>query len=358
MTTPLRFSLLRSCFALLLTLAFLHCGNTSPEKESDTPAETLNSSPSYPTLGYLVALDPLFNEIVSPETKIEVIASGHTWTEGPVWISYEKCLVFSDVPRNIAYKWTEAKGEEEYLNPSGYTGEKPRGGGKGSNGLTMDNEGNLILCQSGDRVISRLATSADLPAPFFETIADQYEGKKFNSPNDVVVDKKGNIYFTDPNYGLDKDDPDAKEMDYEGVFRVNPKGEVTLITKSWPTPNGIGISPDGKTLYVANSVPSKLIALDLQEDGSATNERVIFDATSLWEKSIAKQRPDGMAINQDGIIFMTGPDGVLVFSPEGKHLGSIKTDKKTSNCTFNEDESVLYVTCDDLVLRVKLQIQL
>lgn len=336
-------------------MILFQCGDAPKEKEDESPAEAIEHLKSYPTLGYLVVLDPLFNELVSPDTKIEVIASGHTWTEGPVWIPYQQCLVFSDVPRNIAYKWTEAKGEEEYLNPSGYTGEKPRGGGKGSNGLTLDNEGNLILCKSGDREISRLGSSTENSVPIFETIADQYEGKKFNSPNDVVVDEKGNIYFTDPNYGLDKDEPSAKEMDYEGVFRISPKGEVTLLTKSWPTPNGIGISPDGKTLYVANSVPSKLIALDLQEDGSATNERVIFDATALWEKSIAKQRPDGMAVNKDGIIFLTGPDGVLLFSPAGKHLGSIKTDKKTSNCTFNEDETVLYVTCDDLVLRVKLR---
>ncbi|MEM9931936.1 MAG: SMP-30/gluconolactonase/LRE family protein [Bacteroidota bacterium] len=254
----------------------------------------------------------------------------------------------------MAYKWTPADGKSEYLNPSGYTQTRPRKGGKGSNGLALDNNGKLILCQSGDRKLARLLSGLGQPVPVYQTLADRYEGKQFNSPNDVVVDKQGNFYFTDPNFGLDKSRPDAKELDYEGVFRVSAEGEVTLITKSWPTPNGIGLSPEGSTLYLANSVPSRLIAIDLAADGTPSNERVLFDATSLWEKSVAKQRPDGMAVNQDGIIFMTGPDGVLVFSPEGKHLGSIKTDKKTSNCTFNEDESVLYVTCDDLVLRVKL----
>ncbi|MEM9527488.1 MAG: sulfatase-like hydrolase/transferase [Bacteroidota bacterium] len=314
----------------------------------------LDSLRRYPTIGYLESFDASFHDIVPSHTKIEVIANGHTWTEGPVWIPSQQCLIYSDVPRNIAYKWTPADGKEEYLNPSGYTGKRPRKGGKGSNGLTLDDEGNLILCQSGDRKIARLLSGLGQPVPVYQTLANQFQGKQFNSPNDVVVDKQGNIYFTDPNFGLDKDLPNAKELDFEGVFRLSPDGKVKLITKSWPTPNGIGISPDGKTLYIANSVPSKLIALDLAEDGTATNERVIFDATALWEKSIEKQRPDGMAINKDGIIFMTGPDGVLVFSPEGKHLGSIKTDKKTSNCTFNEDEKVLYVTCDDLVLRVKL----
>jgi len=355
MTTIIQFSPLHLCFAFLLLLSLSHCGPAPQEKGNDNAVETKDSLKSYPTIGCLETFDPLFDVLVPPQTNIEVIASGHTWTEGPVWVPARQCLLFSDVPRNIAYKWTAANGEEEYLNPSGYTGQKPRDGGKGSNGLTLDNNGKLILCKSGDREVARLLSDTDVSEPVFETLAYEYEGKRFNSPNDLVVDRQGNIYFTDPNYGLDKDVPDAKEMDYQGVFRISPEGEVTLMTKSWPTPNGIGVSPDGKTLYIANSVPSKLIALDLTEEGTTTNERVIFDATELWEKSIAKQRPDGMAINRDGIIFMTGPDGVLVFSPGGKHLGSIKTDKKTSNCTFNEDETVLYVTCDDLVLRVTLK---
>ncbi|MFY0653900.1 MAG: sulfatase-like hydrolase/transferase [Cyclobacteriaceae bacterium] len=314
----------------------------------------LDSLKRYPTIGYLEKFDSKFDKIVPPHTKVEVIASGHTWTEGPVWVPSQQCLLYSDVPRNIAYKWTPIDGKEEYLNPSGYTGVKPRKGGKGSNGLALDNNGNLILCRSGDGEVAKLAANVAMPVPVYQTLAYQYEGKKFNSPNDAVVDKQGNIYFTDPSFGLDKDDPNAKELDFEGVYRISPKGKVSLMTKSWPTPNGVGISPDQKTLYIANSNPAKLIALDLGEDGTASNERVIFDATKLWEKSVAKQRPDGMTINSDGIIFMTGPDGVLVLSQDGKHLGSIKTDKKTSNCTFNEDETVLYVTCDDLVLRVIL----
>lgn len=317
-------------------------------------AKILDSLKRYPTIGYLEKFDSDFDKVVPPHTKIEVIATGHTWTEGPVWIPSQQCLVYSDVPRNIAYKWTPVDGKEEYLNPSGYTGAKPRKGGKGSNGLAIDNAGKLILCRSGDREVARLAVSVARPVPVYQTLANQFEGKKFNSPNDVIVDKQGNIFFTDPSFGLDKDDPNAKEMDFEGVFRISPKGDVALMTKNWPTPNGVGVSPDGTTLYVANSNPAKLIALDLAEDGTSSNERVIFDATKLWEKSVAKQRPDGMAINSDGIIFLAGPDGVLVLTPEGKHLGSIKTDKKTSNCTLNEDETVLYVTCDDYVLRVIL----
>lgn len=314
----------------------------------------LDSLQKYPTIGYLEKIDPSFDEIVPPHTKIEVIASGHTWTEGPVWVPSQQCLIYSDVPRNIAYKWSPTDGKEEYLKPSGYSREKPRKGGKGSNGLALDHKGNLLLCRSGDREIARLLAHVSQPVPVYQTLAYQYEGKKFNSPNDLVVDRKGNIYFTDPTFGLDRSDPNAKELAYSGVFRINLDGEVKLITKSWTTPNGIGLSPDEKTLYITNSKPAKLIALDLSEDGTPSNERVIFDVHPLWEKSIAKQSPDGMTTNREGIIFMTGPDGVLIFSPKGKHVGSIKTDRKTSNCTFNEDETVLYVTCDDLVLRVIL----
>jgi len=314
-------------------------------------AEILDSLKRYPTIGHLERLSPEFDKIVPPHTKIEVIAKGHTWTEGPVWIPSQQCLVYSDVPRNIAYKWTDTDGVEEYLNPSGYTNPPSGSSGPGSNGLALDNDGNLLLCRSGDREVARLGAGVAMPVPVYETLADHYNGMRLNSPNDVTVDKQGNIYFTDPNFGLDKN---AKEIAFEGVYRLSPKGEMTLMTKNWPTPNGIGISPDGKTLYISNSEPPRLIALDLATDGMASNERVIFDATKLWEQSIARQKPDGMTVNSDGIVFLTGPDGVLVFTPEGKHLGTIKTDKKTSNCTFNEDESVLYVTCDDLVLRVIL----
>ncbi len=314
----------------------------------------LDSLGRYPTMGYLEKLSPEFDRIVPPHAKIEIIADGHTWTEGPVWIPSQQCLLYSDVPRNIAYKWTDGEGVEEYLKSSGYTVSVPGERGKGSNGLTLDKNGQLILCRVGDREVARMVAGLGMPVPVYQTLAHKYEGKKLNGPNDVVVDKKGNIYFTDPNFGINKSVSTTQEIDYQGVFRISTEGEVKLITKTLPTPNGIGLSPDNNTLYITNSEPPRLIALDLADDGTASNERVIFDVTKLWKKSVAKQKPDGLTINQDGIVFMTGPDGVLVLTPEGKHLGSIKTDKRTSNCTFNEDETVLYITCDDLVLRVVL----
>lgn len=313
-------------------------------------------STKYPTIGYLESLSPEFHKIVSKNTKIEVIANGHHWTEGPVWLPKEQCLIYSDVPKNIAYKWTEKEGSEIYLEPSGYSGKLPRKDGKGSNGLTLDNQGNLMLCRSGDREIAVMDASLGNPHPKYKTIASHFEGKRFNSPNDLVIDKKGNIYITDPNFGLPRDQiKELKEINFQGVYRINKKGVVKLLSSSWQTPNGIGLSPDNKTLYVANTRPPKLVAFNLSKEGNISNERVIFDAKKIVDKSITKQEPDGMAINKEGIIFMAGPDGVLVLTPEGKHLGSIKTDKRTSNCTFNEDETVLYASCDDVILRIILK---
>lgn len=323
----------------LLSLACVFLTSCQPKQTS-----------SFETIGYLEKLSEEFDEIVPPNTVIEVIATGHNWTEGPVWLPKEKCLIYSDVPENIAFKWTEENGSEEYLSPSGYSGEGKR---VGSNGLTLDQNGKLILCKSGDREVARLVNYDDKSKPVFQILANSFEGKKFNSPNDVVMDKKGNFYFTDPPFGLK--DSTLKEMDYHGVFRIGTDGSVRLLTKNCPTPNGIGLSPDNKTLYVANTRPPKLFAWDLSPSGEISNERLLFDVEKLWNESKSKQPPDGMAINRDGIIFMTGPDGVLIFSPKGKHLGTIKTDKRTSNCTFDETETVLYVSCDDLMLRVDLK---
>ena len=314
----------------------------------------LDSLSRYRSFGYLESLTPELDQIVPPQTKIEVIAEGFTWTEGPVWIAQEQCLLFSDVPRNVIYKWTDMNGLETFLKPAGYTGTEPRGGGKGTNGLAIDNNGKLLLCRQGDREISRLISSYHQPLPTFEALATHWQGRRFNSPNDLAIDSKDNIYFTDPGFGIDRSDSDAGEMGLSGVFRIRKDGQIKLLTDELNTPNGIGLSPDEKTLYVANSVPPKWMAYDLSEAGVLSNSRVLFDGANLVNKSISKQAPDGLAVNDQGIIFATGPDGVIVLNPDGQHLGTIRTNKKTSNCVLNEDQTVLYVTCDDYVLRVVL----
>lgn len=322
-------------------------GCTFNEQQKNNPSDL--SSPSYNSLGFLEKIDPAFDQWVPPQTKIMIIDSGYTWTEGTLWVPSENALLFSDVPKNIAYKWTEGKPTEEFLNPSGYDG--PLEHQNGSNGLTLDHSGDLMICQNGNRAVAKLKGSIKDNNGECEMVATHFNGKRFNSCNDLVIDREGNIYFTDPNFGLDLQ---YKELEFQGVYRITPAGEIQLLTSKWPTPNGIGLSPDEKTLYISNSEPGKLIAYDFTEQNQLTNERILLDLEPFWEKSIAKQRPDGMDINKSGIIFLTGPDGVFVIQPDGKHLGTIRTDKLTANCTFNEEETTLFIACHQLLLKVDL----
>ena len=330
---------------ILFITVVIGCKKLSKKENS---IETITEN-QYRALGYLEKLDDDFDTHVPPSTKIEVIAGGYIWTEGPVWIEKEKCLLFSDVPQNINYKWTEKEGVTEFLNPSGYTKDSLKL--QGSNGLFLDNSGELILCQTGDRAVARYKGNFTNPKSEFEVIANSFQGKRFNAPNDLTIDKKGNIYFTDPNFGLPKGE---KELNFQGVYKIDNSGNVTLLTYKWNAPNGIGLSPDNTKLYIANSEPALFISYDLSQEGELTNEQIVLDMRPALEKSISKQLPDGMAIKKDGTVFVTGPDGVFVIDKNGKHLGTIKTDKLTSNCAFNEDESVLYVSCHQLILRITL----
>ncbi|WP_162628192.1 sulfatase-like hydrolase/transferase [Arcticibacterium luteifluviistationis] len=312
----------------------------------------LDSLRAYRTFGELKSFDPNFYKIVPAHTKIEVIGEGFNWIEGPVWVEKEQALLFSDVPKNVIYKWTESKGIELFLEKSGYTGTKRRTGGKGSNGLAVDNDGRLLICRDGDREIARLASSYTYPVPVFQTLVDNYQGKRLNSPNDLVVDKAGNIYFTDPPYGMD---PDIKpDLNFNGVYRLNTDGTIELLVENLSRPNGLGLSPDESKLYVANSANAQFMVYDLEKESFPMKGKLFFDAKKLVDESLSKQQPDGLDINKEGIIFLAGPDGVLIIDPTGKHLGTIYTGKKTSNCVLSNDEKTLYVTCDDYILRVVL----
>jgi gluconolactonase len=302
------------------------------------------------TLGSIERFDPRIDKIIPPGTKIEILANGFDWSEGPVWDKKGKFLLFSDVPTNTVYLWKDGLTKPEvYLKPSGYTGTTPRGGEPGSNGLTRDAEGRLILCQHGDRRISRLE-----PDGKFKPLVEGYQGKKFNSPNDAVYASDGSLYFTDPPYGLlgQNNDP-TKEIPFNGVYRLSPKGELTLLTKEMTYPNGIALSPDEKTLYVANSDPAKAIwmAFPLQSDGTIGAGKVFFDATR-GVKTL-KGLPDGMKVDKDGNLFATGPGGVLIFAPDGTHLGTLNTGEATANVGWGDDGSTLYITADMYLARVK-----
>lgn len=307
------------------------------------------SKKAFTTLGTIERKDLRFDKLIPKDAKIEKLASGFQWTEGPLWLPTEKCLIFSDIPSNRIFKWQEGEGTSVYMERSGYSGKRPRGGEAGSNGLTLDLEGRLVICEHGDRRISRVEKDGKKT-----TLADRFEGKRLNSPNDLVYKSNGDLYFTDPPYGLEKgwNDP-ARELDFCGVFRLTKNGQLALLTKELSRPNGIAFSPDEKTLYVANSDPKKAIwmAYEVKEDGTLGKGRVFFDASSMVKGR--KGLPDGLKLDQAGNLFATGPGGVLVFAADGTHLGTLATGVATSNCNWGDDGTVLYITADKSICRIK-----
>jgi gluconolactonase len=319
----------------------------SPESVAQTQAPR--------TMGSIERIDPALDSLVPREAKMEVIGEGMQWSEGPVWIRDGSFLLFSDVLANTIYRWDAAGGNRAYLTPSGYTSNVPRGGETGSNGLTLDKQGRLILCQHGDRRVARLESGWDERPPRYTTLADKFEGKRFNSPNDLVVHSSGAIYFTDPPYGLEgnMNDP-SKELDFQGVFRIAPDGKVTLLTKEIERPNGIALSPDEKTLYVASSHGPRpvLMAYPVKEDGSTGEGRELSNARTIGGGR--RGGFDGMKVDQKGNLFVTGPGGVYILTPEGKHLGTLLTTQRTANCAFGEDGSTLFITADHTLLKVRL----
>lgn len=304
---------------------------------------------NYPILGRIIREDPRLDELLANDAKLEVIVAGFDWTEGPVWSKQGKYLLFSDIPRNSVFRWEEGKGATLHLKPSGYTGNTDYGKEPGSNGLTFDSQGQLVSCEHGDRRVSVLTKDGGK-----RTLVDNYQGKRLNSPNDAVYKSNGDLYFTDPPYGLPKnwDDP-RRELDFCGVYRYSKDGKLTLLNRDLTRPNGIAFSPDEKKLYVAQSDPDKAIWMEfaVQADGTLGAGRVFADATSMVKNH--KGLPDGMKVDAKGNLWATGPGGVHIFAPDGKRLGRIETGEATSNCAWGEDGSTLYVTVDMYVCRIR-----
>ena len=235
------------------------------------------------TLGRIERLDPAFDRLVDPDAAIEVLAANRfEWAEGPVWDRANKRVLFSDIPRNTIWEWSQTSGLKEFLKPSGYTGTTTFTGREpGSNGLAFNKAGELVMCQHGDRRIAKWVDGK------FVTLADRYAGKRLNSPNDLAIRSNGDVYFTDPPYGLPRQTEDpGRELDFQGVYRLSAKGELTLLTQELQRPNGLAFSPDEKTLYVANSEPEKavLMAFPVRPDGSLGNGKVFFDVTAAVSK--------------------------------------------------------------------------
>ena len=337
--------------ALLLYILINSCGENTSQSSAQKITDT--------AIGKIEIYDTAALKAIDSNAVIEIIAKGYTWSEGPVWVAVKQMLLFSDVPENKIYEWKEGDTAKLYLTPSGYTGSVKRIGGEdGSNGLTLDKNGNLLLCQSGNRQVVRLNGDLDSPKPLFTVLASNYNGKKFNSPNDLIMDSKNNIYFTDPVYGLPQRENDStRELGFEGVYKIAADGKLSLLIDSIQRPNGIALSNDEKILYVASSDSAhpKWYAFVLNEDGSIKSGKILLDATTMMVKAMIKQGADGFKIDKYGNIFSAGPDGVNIVSPEGKLIALIKVyNRKTSNCAFNERKNILFITATDVVFRIKL----
>jgi len=334
---------------LLSLLVFMIACNSNTENK----AQKMN----YKSIGTIERFDAALDNIISANAKPEIIAEDFEWSEGPLWVEKHNMLLFSDVPMNTIYKWTEANGKEVYLKPSGYTGTEPSLCKEpGSNGLIFDNNENLVLCQHGNRQMARMDAPLDKPEAKFTTLADKYNGKRFSSPNDAVYNSAGELFFTDPPYGLQtQDDTDAKkEIPFNGVYKLKTNGEVILLVDSITRPNGIALMPGNNKLIVACSDEARpnWYIFDVKGD-SVTNGKIFYSASE--EAKTMTGVPDGFKIDKNGNMFATGPGGVYIFNSEGKKLGLIRLDNATSNCALSPDEKTLYITNDMFVLRVKLR---
>jgi len=330
------------------------------------PGAVKSHQAPYPTFGSLERLDPALDKLLPASATIEKLAEGFDWIESPLWVKSGGYLLFSEIPLNSIYKWEEGQGVSLFMRPAGYSGDRTDLKEPGTNGLVLDAQGALIMCQHGNRRIAKLPSLAKADGEQI-ALAAKFGDKRLNSPNDLVVHSSGDIFFTDPPYGLSRktggdpvNDPD-KELKFQGVYRLDTKGNVTLVSDQLERPNGIALSPDEKTLYVANSYAGRpiIMAFDVKPDRAATNPRVFFDGTPLTkEKPSLKGAFDGMTVDTVGNLFATGPGGVLIITATGKHLGTIATGEATSNCEFGgKDGKTLYIAADMYLARVKTSTQ-
>lgn len=301
------------------------------------------AAPPLATVGSVERLLPGFDAIAPNDARLEVLAEGHAWTEGPVWVEELGGLLYSDIPANAIYLYREDSGAAVWLEAN----EVDHEGSGGSNGLILDADGALLLAQHGARRVARLTSGwSDVPRRF-ETLVSDFEGLRLNSPNDLIQGHDGSIYFTDPPYGLAGQDTDpAKEQSSNGVYRLAPSGAIELVDGSLSRPNGIALSPDGGRLYVANSgADERVVRAYPVESTGAVGAPELFAET--WG--------DGMAVDGAGNVYVAEPEqGVYVFDPAGRHLGSFLTGERTSNVAWGDDGSSLYITAGAYLMRVRL----
>ncbi|WP_076070733.1 SMP-30/gluconolactonase/LRE family protein [Sphingomonas montana] len=304
------------------------------------------------TVGGVRRIDAALDTVIDPAAPVEVLGEGYRWAEGPVWVRRRNWLLFTDVPGNTVWRWREGVGLDRFLQPSGLVGPVPDAFNEaGANGLAIDREGRLVMADSGNRAVARV----DLDTKRKTILVDRFGGRRFNSPNTVVVAPNGAIFFTDPPYGLKDHQSPLRELPFQGLYRLDPDGRLHLIDRRHRQPNGLALSPDARTLYLALSDETKpeIHAYPLDSRSEAGAPRLFRDMRAE-QAAGGPGLPDGMTVDRAGRLFATGPGGVHVLTPDGRLLGIIATGKTVANCCFGgADGRTLFMTSSDMLARVR-----
>lgn len=340
-----------------LILFVIACTGSTSNTDTEAPVEgTTNEWPVWENVTFEIMDSSVLN-LIPAQPVVQKLGAGYSWPEGPVWIESAQMLLFSDVPENVIYQWDEAGGARIYLEQSGYTGAEPYSQEQGANGLTIDKNGNLLMCQHGNRAVAMMDAPLNDPKPEYAFLVKDFEGKAFNSPNDLCLSENGYLYFTDPPYGLPgQENSELKEIDFQGVYQWHPDTGIELIYDGLTRPNGIALSPDEGFLYVANSDPkdASWMVFEKDEEGRFGNGKVFYDATTFVEKDPGL--PDGLKVDKQGNIFATGPGGLWIFNKQLMPIGRLKVGQPMANCALDEKGGWVYLTANDYLLRAKLSI--
>ncbi|RYE31174.1 MAG: SMP-30/gluconolactonase/LRE family protein [Sphingobacteriaceae bacterium] len=304
------------------------------------------------TTGEVIYLDPKLEKLISRNARIEVIGSGFQHIEAPVWVPDSSMLLFSDTKAGVIYRWEKGKGTTKFLEHTGFTGRLPYSEEPGSNGLALAKNNLLLICEHGDR---RLASFPLNGKYGMRTVSDNFEGRRYNSPNDVIVKSDGTMYITDPPYGLPlKENDPIKEASVNGVYKITADGKSDLIIADLKYPNGIAFSPNETLLYVSVSAKAhpQIMVYPLKKDGKTRKGKIFFDATRL-PKQNEEEVTDGLKTDKQGNIWASGPGGILIIDKNGQLLGKISTGEVISNCCWGDDKSTLYITAGAFLYQLK-----
>lgn len=316
---------------------------------SSASSKATSSSAPLITVGSVEILSDKAYTFVDEETVLVELARGFNWAEGPVWYAKGGFLLFSDVPENTAYQWHPAQGLSTFLMPSGSTGLHFGDGSQGSNGMAINEQNELIIAQTGDRRIAKMASALEAPSTDYMTLAAAFDGERLNAPNDLTIASNGDIYFTDPTHGLPAGN---QALRYQGVYRLDTAGDIQLLTDTHNQPNGVALSPAEDTLYITDS---QLYAYDLASDATLSNYRPLINNPRQYQRNNDEGGFDGLHVHSSGTIFTSGPGGVWIVAPDGQVLAILRTGQRTANCTLSDDEKTLYITADSILVSVALK---